>query len=97
MGGILTENQVFVDALRGALGLQPLYRQRPDEPCGPYVSRERYRRLAKPDCKTCGGSGYYDGWICDARCACTGLPQRDTRAKKQRTKGQRRYPMRGYG
>jgi len=83
---LTTPNQVFVDALRAALGLQPLYSGQYAETCGTYLSREQLQKLASPDCTRCGGSGYYDEWLLDARCPCTGLPQRCTRAKRQRDK-----------
>lgn len=92
----LSDDQYFVNSLRGALGLQPLYGYNEkgehgrQEAYGSYVRLELYRRLAKPDCKRCGGSGYYDGENFDMRCGCTGLPQR--KGQRSRVKGESASP-----
>lgn len=73
----------LVDAIRVLIGLQPLYlRKPPDPPCGTYLSLESLCQSASPDCTTCGGSGYYDGWHLDMRCGCTGIPSRDHSAQR---------------
>jgi len=67
----------LVDTVRALIGLDPLHlRQRRDPVCGSYVRLESLKRLARPGCVTCGGSGYYDGERLDQRCACTGRAQR---------------------
>ncbi len=68
----------LIDTIRVIIGLDPLHlRTRAlDEGCGSYLRFEALRRAADPECETCGGSGYYDGERLEARCVCTGLPQR---------------------
>lgn len=66
----------FVNWVRVKLGLNPIPRTSGARPTGElfdlgYLRLERFRRLADPDCKTCGGSGYYDSWSLDLQCACT--------------------------
>lgn len=93
MSGRLSDSQRFVNALRAALRKEPLYFEAKEDgkrldhqPCGSYVSRTEYRRLAKPNCSTCGGAGYFDGWDLDMVCPCTGLPPRNKRGTGRRKK-----------
>ena len=73
----------LIATIRVLIGLQPLHFQPAREPsCGSYVRLEALRRAANPDCATCGGAGYYDSWQLDARCACTGRPQRVLSAER---------------
>ena len=71
----LTQDQHMVNALRVWLGKRPLYLyESPEGPYGSYISREALRQKADPNCHRCLGSGYYDKWVLDDRCPCTGLP-----------------------
>jgi len=73
----------LVDTIRVIIGLDPLhFRESRDAACGSYLRLEALRRAADPDCATCGGSGYFDGVRIEARCACTGLPQRDLSSQR---------------
>lgn len=70
----LTDHQ-FVDMVRAILGMRPLFAAW-NEPRSAYGGYERLQRLmvaADPDCKRCGGSGYYNAWANDETCPCTGL------------------------
>lgn len=66
----------FVNALRGALGLEPLYKvgRVGESSDHGYARPERWARRAQRDCSTCGGSGQVLGSMHgDHRaCACTG-------------------------
>lgn len=72
-------NSQLVDLVRVGMGLDPLYAATGSgsiEPCGSYANLERLRRLARPDCARCSGSGYYNGEYLDMYCPCTGLDPR---------------------
>lgn len=88
----LTPDQVCVEAIRKWLGLQPLYATPTREPyadsCGQYVGLEALKRAADPDCKRCGGSGYYDGEALSSFCPCTG------RVKAKRGEGKSKKAIR---
>jgi len=84
----LSADQVMVNELRRWLGKAPLYWETghvgqepkpPREACGNYLARERYSRLARPDCDRCGGGGLYDGWQLDMRCSCMGIAPKGNR------------------
>lgn len=83
----MTPNQLFVDALRECLGLGPLYRAEERSGRSNYQGFEKLRRAADPQCRRCGGSGYYDGEENAMRCPCTGIAQR---AKPVRSKKKKR-------
>ncbi len=69
----LTTRQ-FVNAVRALLDKPPLYDRTlnlvPSDSRG-YARAEALRRAADPDCRRCGGAGYYDGWRNDDVCPCT--------------------------
>ena len=77
----LTPEQQCVEFVRRALGKPPLYStpREPYVPSGSYLWKEMLCKLAQPDCKRCGGSGYFDGWDLEERCPCTGLPPKGKR------------------
>lgn len=95
----LTPEQRVVNWVRIALGKDPLYVTgfgiaATREDSGHYLSLESLRQHADPQCACCGGSGYYDGWTLDERCACTGLPPKGKRGSGRHAVKLRRYPLR---
>lgn len=78
-----TPAQLTVDAIRRTLGKAPLYQLEIPERtpygghlCG-YLRLEKLKSLAKPDCTTCGGTGYRHGNMgCEWSCHCTGNASR---------------------
>lgn len=70
----LSADQYFVNAVRAVMGLGPLYgvdEYNQTRSFG-YWGYEELCQLAKPDCSSCGGSGYVFRDEREQPCACTG-------------------------
>lgn len=77
----MTAQQHFINRMRRALGLQPLYgaAERAGLPAGAssYVRAEKLMRAADRDCKACDGYGYVVGDMGHMKnCACTGMQRK---------------------